>query len=69
MIFGYETWQKDALWLRATCLTTKPHTPLTMRLREVTWQMNFIIIHFTKKPVARKYGRLIACEIKISITV
>ena len=40
---GYQTWQKDCLWLGVTCLTIKSHIPLTMRLREVTWQMNFII--------------------------
>ena len=46
MTCGYQTWQKGGLWLGVTCLTTKSHIPLTMRLCEVTWQMNFITYLF-----------------------
>ena len=37
--YGYQTWQKGGLWVGFTCLTT-------MRLRGITWQMNFIIYLF-----------------------
>ena len=43
---GFQTWQKGSLWVGVTGLTTKSHIPLTMRLSEVTWQMNFIIYLF-----------------------
>ena len=33
---GYQTWQKGGLWVGVTCLTTKSHIPLSMRLSEVT---------------------------------
>ena len=53
---------------------------LTMRLREVTWQMNFIIylflpwslvlqLHVFTKAIANKLDRMVACEIKVSTTV
>ena len=43
---GFQSWQKGSLWVGVTGLTTKSHIPLTMRLSEVTWQMNFIIYLF-----------------------
>ena len=46
MTCGYQTWLKGGLWLGVTCLITKSRTPRTMRLREVMWQLNFIIYLF-----------------------
>ena len=48
MTCGYQAWHKDGSWLGVTFLTTKSHILLTMRLREVTWQMNFIIYLFLR---------------------
>ena len=80
MTCGYQTWQKDGLWLRVTCLTTKSHILLTKQLREVTGQIRFIIylfylfillslyIYFTILFIY-KIDRVMACEIKILTTV
>ena len=47
----------------------KSHIPLTMRLREVTWQMNFIMYFVFTKTIATRLDRMVACEIKISTKV
>ena len=40
-----------------------------MWLREVTWQMNFIIYIYFTKPIVIKIDSVITCEIKISTKV